>query len=357
MTRSSKSSFIFTLLAALMAVFLMAVPAVAGGGDGKGGDRKAASDRDGDADSDSGTTYTEDNDTNDGGTANNVEDDGDNAHPSGKDRSTENGKSGNQGNSESDPDDDGRGPDRSNGGPDKPNGSGGVDKADQDGNNGCGNDDDFEDDNEGWCGKPKDDDVQGNDVCAKDHWMESNSKKCQTGDTVCQKNENMPAGHEKDCDEDDVEGDSVCAEDETMPAGQEDECDKAGKVTICHATGSMTNPYVTITISENGLNGHGDHEGDIIPAPAGGCGDEVEGSELPSVDEDGSESVPGDSVLGSDLSQPGAEGPEVLGAAVQAEEEGGVLPFTGGAVLPFLLVAGALIGAGALLFRRDRSQA
>ena len=47
-------------------------------------------------------------------------------------------------------------PDRSNGGPDKPNGSGGVDKADQDGNNGCGNDDDFEDDNEGWCGqKPK----------------------------------------------------------------------------------------------------------------------------------------------------------------------------------------------------------
>ncbi|MDQ3952344.1 MAG: LPXTG cell wall anchor domain-containing protein, partial [Actinomycetota bacterium] len=40
-----------------------------------------------------------------------------------------------------------------NGGPDKPNGSGGVDKADQDGNNGCGNDDDFEDDNEGWCGR------------------------------------------------------------------------------------------------------------------------------------------------------------------------------------------------------------
>lgn len=99
--------------------------------------------------------WTEDNDTNDNGTPNNLPDDGDNAHPSGKDKSVEHGKSGNQGNSTSDPDDDGHGPDRSNGGPDKPNGSGGVDLADQDGNNGCGNDDDFEDDNEGWCGKPK----------------------------------------------------------------------------------------------------------------------------------------------------------------------------------------------------------
>jgi hypothetical protein len=102
------------------------------------------------------STWTEDNDTNDGGTANNVVDAGDNKHPSGKDRSVEHGRSGVQGNATSDPDDDGRGPDRSNGGPDKPNGSGGVDLADQDHNNGCGNDDDFEDDNEGWCGgKPK----------------------------------------------------------------------------------------------------------------------------------------------------------------------------------------------------------
>ena len=45
----------------------------------------------------------------------------------------------------------------------------------------------------------------------------------------------------------------------------------AEKVTICHRTGSATNPFVEITISVNGLNGHGDHEGDIIPAPAGGC--------------------------------------------------------------------------------------
>src|SRR4051795_10242316 len=53
-----------------------------------------------------------------------------------------------------------------------------------------------------------------------------------------------------------------------------------GKITICHATKSVKNPYVEITISVNGLHGHGPaddprhHEGswqDIIPAPAGGC--------------------------------------------------------------------------------------
>ena len=44
-----------------------------------------------------------------------------------------------------------------------------------------------------------------------------------------------------------------------------------GKITICHATGSNTNPYNKITVSFNGLNGHGNHVNDIIPAPAGGC--------------------------------------------------------------------------------------
>ena len=44
-----------------------------------------------------------------------------------------------------------------------------------------------------------------------------------------------------------------------------------GKITICHATSSETNPYNEITVSANGLNGHGKHAGDIIPAPVGGC--------------------------------------------------------------------------------------
>ena len=43
------------------------------------------------------------------------------------------------------------------------------------------------------------------------------------------------------------------------------------KIKICHATGSLTNPYVEIEVSTSGLNGHGGHTGDIIPAPTGGC--------------------------------------------------------------------------------------
>ena len=43
------------------------------------------------------------------------------------------------------------------------------------------------------------------------------------------------------------------------------------KVTICHATGSLTNPYVQITISESAVAAHERHDGDIIPAPSTGC--------------------------------------------------------------------------------------
>jgi hypothetical protein len=47
----------------------------------------------------------------------------------------------------------------------------------------------------------------------------------------------------------------------------------AEKVTICHATGSVTHPYVQITISENAVEAHRRHQDrqDIIPAPALGC--------------------------------------------------------------------------------------
>lgn len=48
---------------------------------------------------------------------------------------------------------------------------------------------------------------------------------------------------------------------------------KKEKVTICHATGSAKNPYVTISVSENALAAHAEHQDarDIIPAPAAGC--------------------------------------------------------------------------------------
>jgi hypothetical protein len=45
-----------------------------------------------------------------------------------------------------------------------------------------------------------------------------------------------------------------------------------GKITLCHATGSATNPYVEINVSVAGAtNGHAKHPGDVIPAQADGC--------------------------------------------------------------------------------------
>ncbi|MBO1266710.1 hypothetical protein [Arthrobacter cavernae] len=51
------------------------------------------------------------------------------------------------------------------------------------------------------------------------------------------------------------------------------EGEEGKKVTICHATGSETNPFVEITISVNAVKAHENHQGleDIIPAPAAGC--------------------------------------------------------------------------------------
>ncbi|HKZ43572.1 MAG TPA: hypothetical protein VJZ78_00880 [Anaerolineales bacterium] len=44
-----------------------------------------------------------------------------------------------------------------------------------------------------------------------------------------------------------------------------------GKISICHASGNKTDPYNEITVSVNGLNGHGNHIDDILPVPEGGC--------------------------------------------------------------------------------------
>ncbi|HYH28241.1 MAG TPA: hypothetical protein VEA19_05650 [Actinomycetota bacterium] len=120
----------------LTAALLLVAPASAGHKASHGGSQTPAS-------------VTEDDDSD--GVKNNIPDDGDNAHPSGKDRSVEHGGSRDQGSSKSEPDQDGKGPERDTKGTDKPGGTGGADIYDQDGNNGCGNDDDFDDDNEGHC--------------------------------------------------------------------------------------------------------------------------------------------------------------------------------------------------------------
>lgn len=55
------------------------------------------------------------------------------------------------------------------------------------------------------------------------------------------------------------------------------ETDISFPIVICHATGSETNPYVSMTVNtQAALNGHINHEGDLIPAPEGGCPGEVD---------------------------------------------------------------------------------
>jgi hypothetical protein len=44
----------------------------------------------------------------------------------------------------------------------------------------------------------------------------------------------------------------------------------SGRVSLCHRTGSLTNPYVEITISCHALRAHQAH-GDIYPVPPEGC--------------------------------------------------------------------------------------
>ena len=292
-----------------------------------GGSASSGSDHDGDAGNEE-QQFTEDDDANDGDTPNNVSDDDDNAHPSGNDRSVEN-DSGNQGNSESNPDDS-KGPMRFEGelGDDKPNGPGGTDLADQDGNNGCGNDDDFDDDNNGWCGKPTETEVQGSEV----------EKPCDADATM--------AGVQK-CEE--IKGSSTttpptkpCDADATMPGVQP--C--GGDIVLGDSITDRPCP-------QSGFMGG------VIGAFCGGVDVGADEVTQPATDED--------TVLGTRFSaavQPAALQPAaVQAAAVQAaavtapapEAVGAVLPFTGSAKLvPFVAVALLLIGAGALGLRARR---
>lgn len=55
-----------------------------------------------------------------------------------------------------------------------------------------------------------------------------------------------------------------------------------GKVALCHATGSATNPFVLISVSVNATtqNGHGRHADDVIPVTDGIC-DRAEPGPIP----------------------------------------------------------------------------
>ena len=54
-----------------------------------------------------------------------------------------------------------------------------------------------------------------------------------------------------------------------------------GTVLICEATGNPSAPYVEIRVSQSNLGDYGSAQGDIIPAPPGGCPSSVSGSSAP----------------------------------------------------------------------------
>lgn len=163
------------------------------------------------------------------------------------------------------------------------------------------------------------------------------------------------------------------------PADQKgaDNGKKAGKTTICHSTGSATNPYVEITISDNALKAHARHHDgrDIIPAPDGGCpaGSTEPGTTEATETESGT-TEPGTTepaatnsaersdgqVLGAHAENPAAAGDEAPESAVAAEQaaatpdeeaDGGSLPFTG-LTLGALTILALLALAGGIAARR-----
>jgi hypothetical protein len=153
------------------------------------------------------------------------------------------------------------------------------------------------------------------------------------------------------------------------------------KVTICHATGSETNPYVLITVDAHALKAHTSHQdGRDIVNPTGPCpgvtipaglgnppSGLVSGGELPGAGQPAAGEQPASGVLGVSEERGGDSGgaPEDEGAVLGASQGGGEageagettgtsLPFTG---LELLLMAAAGLALGLAGFRLRRSAA
>ena len=145
-----------------------------------------------------------------------------------------------------------------------------------------------------------------------------------------------------------------------------------GKVTICHATGSETNPFVLITVSVNALPAHTRHQdGEDIVNPTGDCpssaipagiGNPPSGivsggnTQLAGVPESGAGEAPASGVLGvseESGTSPAADEGGVAGAI--ADSSGSSLPFTG-LGLGLLVALGALLGITGLLLHRRTAE-
>jgi hypothetical protein len=144
-----------------------------------------------------------------------------------------------------------------------------------------------------------------------------------------------------------------------------------GKVALCHATGSATNPFVLIVVSVNATtgNGHGRHAEDLIPADEGRCG-RVGPAPDPEPDPDPEQPGPGGGGDGEkptpapkhdpDPAPAGAGGGRpVLGSqpVVPAEAASPIkaeLPFTGLPIAFLALIGVTAVGTGVLLRRKGR---
>jgi hypothetical protein len=146
------------------------------------------------------------------------------------------------------------------------------------------------------------------------------------------------------------------------------------KTTICHATGSATNPYVQITISDRALKAHARHQDgrDIIPAPAGGCpttaasgsrtaaattGKAESGEATPSTSTSkspaGASGTAGVVQTNRTVAARGSAGEGTSPAVATAADRGddGTLPFTGLNLVLAILIAAGLVLAGIALRR------
>jgi hypothetical protein len=124
----------------------------------------------------------------------------------------------------------------------------------------------------------------------------------------------------------------------------------AEKITICHATHSETNPYVVITISSNGLHGHGrpGHQDDEDVIPAGSDGSCPSTLRPPPPEPPGERNQPDHAVIPT-----GGGGSNPAGPSAQAPaDDSGTLPFTG-LPLAFLTLAGVVAMLGGATIRRS----
>jgi len=110
-------------------------------------------------------------------------------------------------------------------------------------------------------------------------------------------------------------------------------------VTICHWVPAHGGSYVTITIDDDGLHGHGvQHENDIIPAPATGCpGAQVQATETAAVEATGTTSPVATATAAAPTSTATSSG----SATATSTSEGAA----GGATSTFTAVATATAGS------------